>query len=112
MKAEAAQPLRIRSPAERYGRDGQKNAPITSIGSRRSLNEAARNGLARVTEMTGFPYDEILNTRPSPAQSRSAAFPVSSAAPSVADVDPAHHSRYMSRSFARSARERPSASRK
>ena len=48
--------------AERYGQKMiEDNAPITFIGSGPTLNDATRNGLTRAAEVTGLPYDEILN---------------------------------------------------
>lgn len=48
--------------AERYGQKTvEDNAPITFIGSGPTLNDATKNGLTRAAEVTGLPYDEILN---------------------------------------------------
>ncbi|AJR23658.1 acetamidase/formamidase family protein [Sphingobium sp. YBL2] len=48
--------------AERHGQKViEDNAPITFIGSGPTLNDATRNGLTRAAEVTGLPYDEILN---------------------------------------------------
>ncbi|WP_087573108.1 acetamidase/formamidase family protein (plasmid) [Sphingobium sp. SJ10-10] len=48
--------------AERYGQKRiEDNGPITFIGSGPTLNDATKNGLARAAEVTGLPYDEILN---------------------------------------------------
>lgn len=48
--------------AERYGEKMiEDNGPITFIGSGPTLNDATKNGLARAAEVTGLPYDEILN---------------------------------------------------
>ncbi|BCZ84932.1 acetamidase/formamidase family protein [Paraburkholderia terrae] len=48
--------------ADRYGqKDIEENAPITFIGSAENLNDATKNGLQRAADVTGLPYDEILN---------------------------------------------------
>ncbi|KEQ52127.1 acetamidase/formamidase family protein [Sphingobium chlorophenolicum] len=52
----------IRRLADRYGQKSiEDNAPITFIGSGRTLNDATDNGLARAAQVTGLPLDEILN---------------------------------------------------
>ncbi|WP_176593411.1 acetamidase/formamidase family protein [Sphingobium sp. EM0848] len=52
----------IKRLAESYGQQSiEDNAPITFIGSGRTLNDATDNGLARAAQVTGLPYDEILN---------------------------------------------------
>jgi formamidase len=58
----AEQRQKVRALAERWGqRDIEENGPITFIGSGKNLNEATRNGLSRAAEVTGLPYDEVLN---------------------------------------------------
>jgi acetamidase/formamidase len=48
--------------AAKYGqRTIETNAPITFIGSGPNLNEATKIGLQRAADVTGLPYDEILN---------------------------------------------------
>lgn len=39
----------------------EESAPITFIGSGVDLNAATRNGLQRAADVTGLPYDEVLN---------------------------------------------------
>jgi hypothetical protein len=36
-------------------------APITFVGSGVDLNVATKNGLQRAADVTGLPYDEVLN---------------------------------------------------
>ncbi|WP_175719522.1 acetamidase/formamidase family protein [Burkholderia anthina] len=58
----AAQRAHVAALAERYGqREIEENAPITFIGSGATLNDATKNGLQRAANVTGLPYDEILN---------------------------------------------------
>ena len=58
----AAQRAHVAALAERYGqREIEENAPITFIGSGTTLNDATKNGLQRAANVTGLPYDEILN---------------------------------------------------
>jgi formamidase len=48
--------------AAKYGqRTIEENAPITFIGSGPNLNDATKIGLQRAVDVTGLPYDEILN---------------------------------------------------
>ncbi len=48
--------------ADQYGQKIiEDNAPITFLGSGANLNEATQNGLQRASDVTGLPYDEILN---------------------------------------------------
>jgi acetamidase/formamidase len=39
----------------------EESAPITFIGSGIDLNAATKNGLQRAADVTGLPYDEVLN---------------------------------------------------
>lgn len=39
----------------------EESAPITFIGSGVDLNAATKNGLQRAADVTGLPYDEVLN---------------------------------------------------
>lgn len=39
----------------------EESAPITFIGSGVDLNAATKNGLQRAANVTGLPYDEVLN---------------------------------------------------
>ncbi|WP_397450034.1 acetamidase/formamidase family protein [Pseudomonas sp. NA-150] len=39
----------------------EENGPITFIGSGENLNLATENGLRRAAEVTGLPYEEVLN---------------------------------------------------
>jgi formamidase len=58
----AAQRADALALARRYGQDSvEDNAPITFIGSGPTLNDATDNGLQRAADVTGLPYDEILN---------------------------------------------------
>lgn len=58
----AAQRAHVRALAARYGQgEIESNAPLTFLGSGRTLNDATRNGLERAAKVTGLPYDEILN---------------------------------------------------
>ncbi len=58
----AAQRAHVRALAARYGQgEIESNAPLTFLGSGRTLNDATRNGLDRAAKVTGLPYDEILN---------------------------------------------------
>lgn len=48
--------------ADRYGQKSlEDNAPITFLGSGPDLNAATKVGLQRAADVTGLPYDEILN---------------------------------------------------
>jgi formamidase len=56
------QRARVEALAARYGqRTIEENAPITFIGTGANLNEATKVGLQRAEDLTGLPYDEILN---------------------------------------------------
>ncbi len=58
----AEQRQKVRALADRWGqREIEENGPVTFIGSGKNLNEATRNGLSRAAEVTGLPYDEVLN---------------------------------------------------
>ena len=58
----AAQRAHVKALGERYGQTViEENAPITFIGSAANLNDATKNGLQRAADVTGLPYDEILN---------------------------------------------------
>ncbi|MET4579049.1 acetamidase/formamidase family protein [Ottowia thiooxydans] len=58
----AAQRAHVKVLGERYGQHKiEENAPITFIGSAANLNDATKNGLQRAADVTGLPYDEILN---------------------------------------------------
>ena len=58
----AAQRGHLQALAQRYGQKTiEANAPITFIGSGKTLNDATKNGLDRAAKVTGLPYDEILN---------------------------------------------------
>ncbi len=52
----------VKALADLYGQaEIETNAPVTFIGSGPTLNDATKNGLARAADVTGLPYDEILN---------------------------------------------------
>lgn len=52
----------VEALAARYGQKTiEANAPITFIGSGPTLNDATKVGLQRAADVTGLPYDEILN---------------------------------------------------
>jgi acetamidase/formamidase len=52
----------VEALAAKYGQKTiEENAPITFIGSGPTLNDATRVGLQRAADVTGLPYDEILN---------------------------------------------------
>lgn len=58
----AAQRAAVQALAKRYGQASiEENAPITFIGSGRTLNEATHNGVDRAARTTGLAPDEILN---------------------------------------------------
>lgn len=58
----AEQRRHVRALGERWGQtEIEESAPITFIGSGVDLNAATRNGLARAAQVTGLPYDEVLN---------------------------------------------------
>lgn len=58
----AAQRGHLQALAQRHGQKTiESNAPITFIGSGKTLNDATKNGLDRAAKVTGLPYDEILN---------------------------------------------------
>lgn len=58
----AVQRGHLQALAQRYGQKTiESNAPITFIGSGKTLNDATKNGLDRAAKVTGLPYDEILN---------------------------------------------------
>jgi acetamidase/formamidase len=53
---------KVRELAGRWGqKEIEENGPITFIGSGKNLNDATHNGLARAAQVTGLPYDEVLN---------------------------------------------------
>lgn len=59
---DAGERASVTALAARYGQNSiEENGPITFIGSGRTLNDATDNGLARAAQVTGLPYDEILN---------------------------------------------------
>jgi acetamidase/formamidase len=52
----------VQALAKKYGQKHvEVNAPITFIGSGRTLNEATYVGIDRAAKVTGIPRDEILN---------------------------------------------------
>ena len=52
----------VRALGQKYGQSEiEENAPITFIGSGQNLNDATKIGLERAAQVTGLPYDEILN---------------------------------------------------
>jgi formamidase len=52
----------VQALAGRYGQnDLEDKAPVTVLGSGGDLNEATKVGLQRAADVTGLPYDEILN---------------------------------------------------
>ncbi len=52
----------VKALAARYGQTHiEENAPITFIGSGRTLNDATHNGIDRAARVTGLPPEEILN---------------------------------------------------
>jgi acetamidase/formamidase len=52
----------VQALAKKYGqKQVEVNAPITFIGSGRTLNEATYVGIDRAAKITGIPRDEILN---------------------------------------------------
>lgn len=52
----------VQALAKKYGQKHiEVNAPLTFIGSGRTLNEATHVGLDRAAKITGIPRDEILN---------------------------------------------------
>lgn len=58
----AVQRAHVKALGARYGQHQiEENAPITFIGSAANLNDATKNGLQRAADVTGLPYDEILN---------------------------------------------------
>lgn len=53
---------KVRELAARWGQtEIEESAPITFIGSGVDLNAATKNGLQRAADVTGLPYDEVLN---------------------------------------------------
>ncbi|CAG9171485.1 acetamidase/formamidase family protein [Cupriavidus pampae] len=58
----AAQRQKVVELGERWGqREIEQSGPITFIGSGADLNAATKNGLQRAADVTGLPYDEVLN---------------------------------------------------
>ncbi|MCC6829189.1 MAG: acetamidase/formamidase family protein [Novosphingobium sp.] len=58
----AADRTAVEALAAKYGqKEIEANGPITFIGSGVTLNDATKNGLERAAQVTGLPYDEILN---------------------------------------------------
>ena len=58
----AAERTAVEALAAKYGqKEIEANGPITFIGSGVTLNDATKNGLERAAQVTGLPYDEILN---------------------------------------------------
>ncbi|QET06028.1 MULTISPECIES: acetamidase/formamidase family protein [Cupriavidus] len=58
----AAQRQKVAELGERWGqREIEQSGPITFIGSGVDLNAATKNGLQRAADVTGLPYDEVLN---------------------------------------------------
>lgn len=52
----------VRTLGEKYGQgDVEENAPVTFIGSGKTLNDATKNGVDRAAAVTGLTTDEILN---------------------------------------------------
>ncbi|WP_455286226.1 acetamidase/formamidase family protein [Cupriavidus necator] len=53
---------KLRALADRWGQAQiEESAPVTFIGSGIDLNAATMNGLQRAADVTGLPYDEVLN---------------------------------------------------
>ncbi|MBD2839867.1 acetamidase/formamidase family protein [Pseudomonas sp. JM0905a] len=58
----AEQRRKVGELGARWGQhEVERNGPITFIGSGEDLNAATRNGLQRAADVTGLPYDEVLN---------------------------------------------------
>lgn len=58
----ALETQKVRELGARWGqRDIEESGPITFIGSGPDLNAATKNGLQRAADVTGLPYDEVLN---------------------------------------------------
>lgn len=58
----SAQRQKVRELGARWGQhEVEQNGPITFLGSGVDLNAATRNGLQRAADVTGLPYDEVLN---------------------------------------------------
>ncbi|KJK24420.1 acetamidase [Burkholderiaceae bacterium 16] len=53
---------KVRALGAQWGQvEIEESAPITFIGSGVDLNAATKNGLQRAADVTGLPYDEVLN---------------------------------------------------
>lgn len=58
----AGQRAAVKALAKRFGQTTiEENAPLTFIGSGRTLNDATHNGVERAARITGLAPDEILN---------------------------------------------------
>lgn len=58
----AAEMSAVRALGTKYGQcDVEENAPVTFIGSGKTLNDATKNGVDRAAAVTGLSPDEILN---------------------------------------------------
>ena len=58
----AAERKKARELGARWGQlEIEESGPVTFLGSGVDLNAATKNGLQRAADVTGLPYDEVLN---------------------------------------------------